>query len=131
MNRRAIRAGLVTLGTVAALGFSPVATADDSDSVRQGRFWIHEFANFNGGAKSYDGNDRWFANDEWDGTNTSVDNQASSARNNTNRWATLWQIGNTGTGACSGFGLEFPPNTSAADFGDYTFNNRASCVIFG
>jgi hypothetical protein len=135
VRRHAIRVALVTLGTVGALGFTPVATADESDSVRptavEGRFWIYEFANYGGDSKSYNGNDRWFANDEWDGTNTSVDNQTSSAGNATNQWGTLWQIGNSSGGDCSGYGLAIPPGTGVPDMGDYTFNNRASCIIFG
>ncbi|MFI6697002.1 peptidase inhibitor family I36 protein [Streptomyces sp. NPDC050433] len=140
MKRRKIAAALATLGTVGVLGLAPQASAGEPTSLRpiavEGRFWIYEWPNYTGRFKSYNTDDFYFYNDEWDGTSgESVDNLASSAHNNTDRWARLYQFGNDSGGGCSGDYVEFAPGAYARDLGQlnngtFNFNNKASCIIF-
>ncbi|MGP4111501.1 peptidase inhibitor family I36 protein [Streptomyces sp. 4N509B] len=140
--RRLLATALVALGTAATLGFAPnasAASAAPADAVEElrpaaaveGRFWIFEWPEYTGNQKSYNGTDRYFANDEWDGTNTSVDNLTSSAQNLTNQWGTLYQFGNSSGGACSGEYFGLAPGYGVRDLGPFAFNNQASCIVMG
>ncbi|QXE38760.1 peptidase inhibitor family I36 protein [Streptomyces sp. GMY02] len=135
--------GAVALGVMSVMGTAPSALAAGPSTgsaavgtaAVEGRFWIYEWPNYTGNEKSYNGNDRYFANDEWDGTSVSVDNLSSSAKNLTNRWAYLYQFGNSSGGSCSGDYVKFPPGSQAPDLGQlnggtFDFNNKASCIIF-
>ncbi|MEV4113261.1 hypothetical protein [Nonomuraea sp. NPDC049695] len=55
-----------------------------------GRFWLWENQAYTSYEKSYSGSDRSFANDEWDGTSISVDDDAESACNYSNRTVGLY-----------------------------------------
>jgi peptidase inhibitor family I36 len=106
-------------------------TAASGAAAIQGRFWIYDGTNFTGNKKSYNTNDRWWANDVWDGTSTTVNNHASSANNLTNQWATMYDVGNSGTGACGGDSVGMSAGLWLLDLGQLGFSNVASCIIFG
>ncbi|MFE7133888.1 hypothetical protein ACFVIM_23835 [Streptomyces sp. NPDC057638] len=92
-----------------------------------GRFWIYGENDYNGYRKSYNTTDKWFRNDEWDGTRISVDNGTNSVWNRTNRTGVLWTIGSSTGAGCAGDGLVFPAGSYSWNLGRY--NNTASCLV--
>ncbi|WP_186403598.1 peptidase inhibitor family I36 protein [[Actinomadura] parvosata] len=106
---------------------SPVEPPGNMGSTAvSGRFWIYEHDSYRGHQKSYNANDANFKNDEWDGTNTSVNDKASSAWNNTNRYGNLFvDTGYVGTY------IWFPPNSASLDLEkDFGLGDEASSIKF-
>lgn len=151
---RGIATALATLalGTLGMVGLAPSASANPAQgalaaapagestepltetpagrAAEEPMFKIYGEIHFGGYEKGYRGTDRWFGNDEWDGTNISVQNGADSAQNLTTRTLRLYTIGNASGGDCDGEYMTFPARSEARDLANYIRRNTASCVIF-
>ncbi|NBE96893.1 MULTISPECIES: peptidase inhibitor family I36 protein [unclassified Nonomuraea] len=118
------------LAAVAVVGAPGVAAvqADSRSSSAGGYFYLYEHDNYKGGYARFKTGDGDLRNNRWIGTNRSVNNGASSMKNQTRYYV---HLGETGA-ASSGYAAR--PYSVDSDLtknsGKPSYDNRASSIAF-
>ncbi|URM89133.1 hypothetical protein LUW75_02920 [Streptomyces sp. MRC013] len=141
MRRKSVLALLAApMAAAALLGTARSAGADTTGAtaVRAGTLKLYEHDDYKGGYRTYNGTDRFLKNDFWRNpatgkeTTRSVNDGASSMKNDTGHAVFLYQHGDGRR--CSGLRYTAEKYSKDSDLSrnssNPSFDNKASCVVF-
>jgi hypothetical protein len=139
MQRRfGVMVGAAALGFAGMLGVGPsAAAAETADmSSQAGAFYVYEHDDFKGSSAVFTTTDKDLRNNSWAGEPGRIlDNNISSMKNQTDRDIYMWDKPGSSKTACAGDRYIARKHSEDKDLTKNTnnpsFDNKASCIIFG
>ncbi|QUH01926.1 peptidase inhibitor family I36 protein [Saccharopolyspora erythraea] len=127
MKRRTISLlGMAALTGAAMAGFAPVAAAaDDAAEAQAGKFWVYQHDDYKGGWYGFSNTDWTFTNNYWTNAGNSVNDGASSMKNETSREVVMYEHK-----GYAGRTYYAKPYSVDSDLTNNGFDNMASSLRF-